>query len=336
MSIVFADPGGGFYSTTAQATAGYWSALSATIKTSGLPSGNIEPTALEITNAGGTITVPNATSYTIGFRFVSTSALSSQNFLILKDPSGNNQLLFSTNTNGTITASRGVTALGTSSLAVTLSQNVWSYGEVQSTIDSSAGTVGVRINGTSVLSLTGQNTKGSGSSSNIGSMVLGSNLTSYWQDIYITSATGSYNTGYLGDVEMPISLATGNGTYTAWTANGTTPLYNCVNAATPADGADFASDSTPGDRMAVTYPNTSVTGNIVGVGHVSRMLKSTAGTRTVSQVITNNGVDQVQSAQSLGTSYTYYASYSETDPNTGLPYTAAGFNTIQSGLETVS
>ena len=56
----------------------------------------------------------------------------------------------------------------------------------------------------------------------------------------------------------------------------------------------------------------------------------------MSQVITNNGVDQVQSAVSLNTSYTYYPSYSEVDPNTNLPWTAAGFNTLQSGLITES
>ena len=339
MSLVFADPGGGFYSTTAQATAGFWSALSATIKTSGLPAGNIEPTGLQINNAGGTIVVPNATSYTLGFRFVSTSPYSSQSLVSFRDPSNSIQVNFSTNTAGEIVVARsafGGTLLGTSSSSVTLSQNVWSYVELQATIDATVGTIGVRINGTSVLSLTGQNTKGSGSSSNIGNMLLGSNLTSIWQDIYVTSTGGSYNTGFLGDVQMPISLANADGTYTAWTPNGAASLHASVNAATPTDGTVFASDSTPGDRMSVSYPSTSVTSNIVAVAHMSRMEKSTSGTRTVSQTITNNGNDQVASAVSLNTSYTYYQQISEVDPNTNLPWTAAGFNTIQSGLETIS
>jgi len=339
MSIVFADPGGGFYSTTAQATAGYWAALSATIKTSGLPSGNIESTALQISNAGGTITVPSAVSYTLGFRFCSASSYSAQSLVTFRDPSNNAQVNFSTTSAGEILVGRGGfggTTLGTSSSAVTLSQNVWSYVELQATIDSSAGTVGVRINGTSVLALTGQNTKGSGSSTDIGNLLVGSNLTSYWQDIYVTSATGSYNTGYLGDVEMPILLADANGSYTDWTPNSEADIYECVNAATPTDSTVYASDSTPGDRFAVSYPTTALTTNIVGVGHASRMNKSTSGTRTVSQVITSGGVDQVQSAQSLNTSYTYYLSYSETDPNTDAPWTQAGVNAIQSGLITES
>jgi hypothetical protein len=338
--LIFADPGGGFYSTTTQATQGLWTALSGSVITSGLPAGNIEPTALSITNAGGVITVPNSPgTYTFGFRFVPLQAVTSnQALLAFKDPSTGTQCAFSINSGGTMTAWRGTflsTSLGTTANTVTISENVWIYLEFQVFISSTVGTISVQMNGTNVLNLTGQNTNG-GTGVNINSIVVGSNYSAYYQDFYVTNNSGTYNKGFLGDVQMPISLANANGTYTAWTANGTTPLYNCVNATTPADGSDFASDSTPGDRMSVAYPSTSVTGTIVGVEHVSRMLKSTSGTRTVSQVVTNNGVDNVASADSLGTTYAYYTQIAETDPNTSLPWTQAGFDTLQSGLITES
>src|SRR5208282_3593993 len=104
----FADPGGAIYGSTTQAAQGFWSALSATIKTTGLPAGNVEPTSLLIPNAGGVIVVPNSPgTYTLGFRFVSTSALSSQTIVKFRDPSNGTQLNFFTNTNGTISAERG-------------------------------------------------------------------------------------------------------------------------------------------------------------------------------------------------------------------------------------
>jgi hypothetical protein len=339
--LIFVDPGAGYYSTTTQGTQGLWTGLSGSIVTSGLPAGNIEPTALNITNAGGVITVPNSPGvYTLGFRLAVLQAVTSnQSLLAWKDPSGNTQAALSINSGGTMQAWRGTflsTSLGNTSGSVAISANVWIYLEFQLYISATVGIFSVQANGTNVLNLTSQNTKGSGSSSNIGSIVIGSNYNCLYQDIYVTNNSGSYNTSFLGDIELPISLANANGTYTAWTANGTTPLYNCVNAALPADGPDFASDSAPGDRMAVKYPNTSVTGNIVAVQHVSRMLKSTSGTRTVSQVITNNGVDNVASADSLGTTYQYYQQTAETDPNTNLPWTAAGVNTVQTGLITES
>lgn len=337
MALLFADPGGAFYATTAQAVSGYYAALSATIATTGLPAGNVEPTALKNVGVNGaSISVPQTSGpYTIGMRVCLTSTFSEQEICRFRDTGTGVQTSFWTEANGTIKAYRGgSTLIGTSSSAVTLSQNVWAYLELQLSIDATAGAIGVAINGTNVLQTTG-NTKGQ-SSSDIGSINFGSNLNNYIQDIYVIDSTGSYNNTYLGDCEMPVSLAKANGTYTDWTANGAATIYQSVNAATPADSTVFASDSTPGDRMSVAYPSTALTSNIVGVCHVSRMNKSTSGTRTVSQVVTNNGVDQVASAVSLATSYTYYLQVSETDPNTGAPWTQAGFNTIQTGLITES
>jgi hypothetical protein len=340
MALLFCDPCGAFYSTTAQAASGLYTTCSATIATSGLPSGNIESTAFK--NVGSLVVPTTGTSgpYFVGFRFIPTQAIpAGGNLFIWQDNAAGQQVTLQTNTNGTITAKRGSgngTVLGTSSPSVVLTQNVWCFIEFGLTCNGSTGTVDIRINGTSVLSLSGQNTQGSATAT-IGSVqFLDANATSYHQDIYICDSTGSHNTTFLGDVQMPVSYANANGTYTAWTANGAASIYQSVNATTPADSTVFASDSTPTDRMSVSYPTTSVTGTIVGVAHVSRMEKSTSGTRTVSQVITNNGNDQVASAQSLGTSYKYYQQISEQDPNTLQPWTQAGFNTIQSGLITES
>jgi hypothetical protein len=264
---------------------------------------------------------------------------SPQNFFVWQDGSGNPQATLVLNSNGTITAKRGGgggTTLGTSSNAVVVTANVWCFVEFGLTCNGSTGTVDIRINGTSVLSLTGQNTQGQGTTTIASVQFLDANVTSYHQDIYICDSTGSHNTTFLGDVQMPVSYANADGAFTAWAANGAATLHQSVNATTPTDSTVFASDSTPTDRMSVSYPTTSVTGTIVGVAHVSRMEKSTSGTRTVSQVITNNGNDQVASAQSLGTSYKYYQQFSEVDPNTSQPWTQAGFNTIQSGLITES
>lgn len=340
MALIFADPCGCFYSTTAQALSGLYTTLSASIATSGLPSGNIEPTALKnVTNL--VIPVPNSAGpYYFGFRFIPNGTIGAgQNLLAFLDASGNPQVTTQTNLNGTLTVKRGSgngTTLGTSSTSTTMTDGVWSFLEFALVCDPSAGNFQIQINGSNVLSLTNVNTQGSNSTTIGAVQILGASVNNYVQDIYICDSTGTRNNTFLGDVEMPASLANANGTYAAWSANGASPLYACVNAATPADGSIFASDSTPGDRMSVAYPSTTVAGTIVGIAHVSRMLKSTSGTRTVSQVVTSNGVDDVGPAQALSTSYTYYEQISETDPNTGQPWTAAGFNQIQTGLITES
>jgi hypothetical protein len=340
--LIFGDPAGQFYSTTAQAAAGYYQSLSATIHTSGLPSGNVGPTALQMGPNGARITVPSSAGpYFLGFRLCSTSAYSSQELCQFADPSGNEQVSFWTNSNGTISVYRpnsGGVLLGTSSVAVTLAQNTWDYVECSASIDASAGTIGIRINGISGLSLTGQNTKGSGSSSLIGRLGLGSNLLPYFQDIYITDSTGSHNIGFLGDVSLSVYNPTGTGTagLNQFTPNGAATIWQSTDAVTPTDSTIFASDATPGDRMSNTLAQTSVTGTIAGLVHVSRVKKDASGTRTFAQTITSNGTDAIGATKAPGTSYAYFSQVSEYDVNTGLPWTQAGVNAIQCGLETVA
>jgi len=335
--LQFADPCGLFYSTTAQATSGIWQALSATIHTSGLPSGNIGSTAMSIANLGGVITVPQtAGEYTIGFR-LETNSLSHQPLVAFCDASGNIQTEFYTESNGTITAYRaGSTLIGTSSNAVVLQSNVWSYVELQCSIDASVGILGIRINGVSLLQTTA-NTKGQ-SSANIGQIKIGSNLTNFFQDIVVTDGLGSYNNTYLGDVALSVYNPTGTGTagLNQYTANGAATVWQATAAVTPADSTIFASDATPSDRMSNTLAQTAVTGTIAGLVHVSRVKKDSSGTRTFAQTITSNGVDVIGSTTAPGTSYGYFTQVSETDPNTALPWTQAGVNNIQCGLETIA
>lgn len=336
--LLFADPCGQFYSTTAQAASGLWQSLSATIKTSGLPAGNVGSTALQIGNLSGAITVPQTPgTYYIGFRVCFTSTLSQQSICQFRDPFGSVQVQFNVEANGTIQANRGSsTVLGTSSTSTVLLQNVWAYVELSCSVDASNGTIGVRINGNNVLTLTGQNTKGSGSSSNIGSLVIGCNLTNFFQDLYITDGTGTHNTGFLGDVHISTYNPISNGTHADYTPNGAATLYQSVNAVTPTDSTVFASDSTPGDKMSVNLASTSVSGTIAGVINIGRMKKTDSGTRTANLFALNGGTEVDGSSIALGTSYAYYQQVLEVDPNTNAPWTNSGFNTAQLGCETLT
>src|ERR1039458_5847053 len=167
--LIFADPCGLLYSTIAQAIAGLWQNLSATIHTSGLPAGNVGPTAMSLGVTNCKITVPNSAGpYIIGFRMLTTT-LGHQSLATFFDSSNNTQVVFYTEANGTITAYRDGNLIGTSSLAVVLQPNVWSYGELQLSISASVGILGVRINGVSVLQTTAD-TKSSTANSTIGTI----------------------------------------------------------------------------------------------------------------------------------------------------------------------
>ena len=340
MSLLFADSAGGFYATTAQALAGLYTTLTTTIATSLLPSGNIGATAFKnITN--GIVAVPNSSGpYFYGIRFVSVATIgAAQNLFAFLDNLGNPQVTFQTNSNGTISAKRGTgngTLLGTSSLGTVLTENVWQYLEFGVTCSNGAGTVDIRINGVSVLSLTGQNTQGQSSTTIGACQFLGGNVNNYAQDIYICDGNGSHNNGFLGDVHVSVFNPTSNGSHTAFTANGAASLYQCVDAVTPTDSTVFASDSTVGDKMSTLQAPSSVLGTIAGVIVVGRMEKTDAGTRTAKLFALNGGTEVDGASIALGTSYGYFTEVLEVDPNTNVPFTNAGLNTMEIGIETAS
>ena len=341
MSLIFADSCGQFYSSTAQATAGLYTTLSATIVTSSLPAGNVGPTAFK--NAANVIVpVPNSSGpYFFGHRFIpAASVVAGQNLFAWLDGSGAPQVTLVTNLDGTITAKRGGgngTVLGTSSaLTPVLVANVWQYVEFGLKCNGSTGTVDIRVNGVSVLSLTGQNTQGEATTTIGAVQILGANITNYVQDIYICDSNGSRNNGFLGDVHVSVFNPTSNGTYTQYTANGAASLWQSVSAATPTDSTVFASDNVVSDKMSVNLAPSSVIGTIAGVILVGRAEKTDSGTRTANLFALNNGNEVDGSSIALGTSYKYSTQVLETDPNTGIPFTNAGFNTLQAGITTAS
>jgi hypothetical protein len=341
--LLLIDPLGAFYATTTQATSGIYSTLAGNFLSSGLPAGMVSPTCIQ--NCSSLIyQVPNTNGpYFFGVRWaIETTIGSAENIFAFLDGSGQPQVTFQTNTNGTIMAKRGTgngTLLGTSSTAVVLTQGTAQYVEFGMYCNNGAGWIVVNINGTQVLSLTAQNTQGQGSAI-IGAVNwLGANLASngYIQDLYVCDSTGSYNNTFRGEITVGVLHAAGAGTpaINQYTANGAATVWQATAATTPADSTIYASDFTPGDRMSVT-PQPTAALSIGGIAHVSRIQKTETGSRTCSQAITSNGVDAIAAAVSPGTAYAYFMQISESDPSTGAPYTPAGVNALQFGLETVS
>lgn len=341
MSLIFADNCASFYSTAAQATAVLYTTLTATLATSGLPAGNVGSSAFKnLSN----VTIPFPTTagpYFVGVRYNPNAVITAgQNFAIWLDASSGQQLTLTTNLDGTLTARRGGgngTILGTSSAGTpALVDGVWQYLEFGVKISSTVGTVDIRVNGISVLSLTGQNTQGTANTTIAAFQMLGGGIANFCQDIYICDSNGSHNNTFLGDVHVSQYLATSNGTYTQYTPNGAGSLYQCVNAATPTDSTVFASDNVVSDKMSVNLDDSSVTGTIAGVILVGRSEKTDAGTRTANLFALNNGHEVDGSSIALATSYKYNTQILEVDPNTGIPFTNAGFNTLEAGITTAS
>lgn len=117
---------------------------------------------------------------------------------------------------GDVTTLLGSTATGVISTAG------YQYIEAKVTIDDTAGAVELRVNGVTVLSLTGIDTRNAGNAScnsvRVGG-TFGSNVVGYVDDLYICDASGSINNDFLGDIRIDVLAPSGDGTHNDFTAS---------------------------------------------------------------------------------------------------------------------
>ena len=342
--LIFADPCGKFYATTAQAVQGIWNTLTAVvIKTSGLPAGNVEDTCFNIggANCELDVVVPStAGPYFFSARWWFDTMLPNNAFFQFQDHNAQGQLTFSANANGTITVRRGSGAgviLGTSSLSSVLNLNAWNRVALKASISSTVGVVGIQINGVTVLTLTGQNTQTSGVQDiGICRWVAGfPGVTEYLQSVYINDATGSFNNDYMGDLSWGVANASRPGSFAQFANNGAATNWQCMADVTPDDLTTYVSDSTPGHRTSVGYAAVA-SGTIPAIVHISRVAKSDAGSRTFAQTLRSQTTDIIGPTKAPTTSLSYYMQIVETDPVTGVPWTTGAANAVEGGIETIA
>ena len=185
--------------------------------------------ALSVT-AQGTYLGENFTSrssYIVGFAFYPSTVVSEINICTIDD-TGTNQVALTIDGVGTLRVRRGVningssiggTVLGTASTLIGF--GAWHYVELSVLIGSSTGTIGVQLDGVSVLSLTGQNTQNTANNTanqvRVGNPSITGGLTVYFDDLYMNDGTGSHNNSFLGDVSVLCRFPSANGTTNNYT-----------------------------------------------------------------------------------------------------------------------
>ena len=228
------------------------------------------------------------------------------------------------------------TLLGTSANAVVPSTG-YCHIEAKVLIHATTGTVDVRVNGVSVLSLTGQNTKqGTNAYSNTvkigvpGSMA----TTGKIDDFYVCDNSGSTNNNFLGDCRVDTLFPTADGNYSAWTPNSGTVHFNRVNEAAP-DLTTYDAGLTIGDRdsygMADLASLSSQT--IFGVQINAAVLKDDAGAKSICTMARSGGVDGDGASAAVSTSQQYVSQVFETDPNGAIAWTQTSVNAMEAGVK---
>lgn len=214
----------------------------------------------------------------------------------------------------------------------------WQYMEVKITIADAGGNVQVRMNGnpTPVINYTGD-TRNGGTSVNMDLVRLAGQSQGDFADWYILNALGSApNNDFLGDVRVHCLRPNGNGTYSQYVGSdgNSTDNYLLVDE-TPYGTGDYVGNATIGnkDSYAIEDLPAGVTA-VYGVQEIAIVAKSDAGAASIKQLLRVGGTDYTTSALVLSTAYSQMLNIRETNPNTGVAWTPAGVNGIESGVET--
>jgi hypothetical protein len=219
----------------------------------------------------------------------------------------------------------------------------WHYLEAKVKIDSSTGSVEVRVNGTTVLNLTNVNTYTGWYPATVTSVLLcGMNCNSnqftyfYFDDLYICDPSGSDNNGFLGDCRVECLFPTGAGAETQWTPSAGVNWEN-VNETPPDGDTTYNRSNTPG--QADTYAMAdlvSTTGRIYAAQYLQYARKDNAGSRTVAPVARIGGVDYAGASVSVGDSYAYYRDIHAVSPATAAAFTISEVNAMEYGTKVVA
>lgn len=228
---------------------------------------------------------------------------------------------------GQTTTFLGMTATGL------VTNGAYAYIEMKAKIDDAVGTVEVRVNGTSVLTLTGIDTRNAGNayvnSVRLGHDV-GSNVEGLFDDCYICDTSGSTNNDFLGDVRIDTLYPNADGFYSQLATSTGSTHYTLVDESVPST-TDYVSGGVAGLKDSYGFTDLTTTASVLGVQVCNLMYKDDAGSRSGANLVRSAGTDSQSATVALSTSPLYNLSVHQTDPATSAAWTQAAVNAMEAG-----
>lgn len=276
----------------------------------------------------------------VGFAFKNAAGSPGRVYLSLWGDSANTcHLRLETASDVALRVVRGDGTVLATSANGTHTANVWEYIEMMATIADTGGRAVVRVNGVTVIDYTGD-TKNAGTASSIDTIRFGSTggnngpvVDTYFDDVYVADDTGSVNNNFLGDVRVQTLVPMGPGTDTQLTPTGVANNWDNVNEL-PVSLTDYNSSSTVGQRDTYAMQDLpSSTGTVFAVQPNYVIAKTDAGTANFKPVIRTNGTLYYDPTTAPSSTATVLSLPHDTDPNTSSPWTAAGVNSMETGIE---
>ena len=223
--------------------------------------------------------------------------------------------------------------LGTSS-AGTFNVGEWVQFEAKVAIDPVNGSVGVRLNTATVLTLSHTNTQATARST-FDSVCVGAppdgGLADYAvDDLFTLDSSGATNNDYLGVVRIKTQFTAAPGDATVFTPVGAAANWQAANNP-QLDDTLYDASVTNGDIDLYRMQGV-VTGALVYGVQVRAAYRTDDIVSVAAQNVVKSGATQTEGVvHSLTGSYAFYTDIWEDDPNTSLGWTGAAVNAIQVG-----
>lgn len=226
-------------------------------------------------------------------------------------------------------------SIGVSTTLVTA--NAWNHIEAKVHIDSSAGTVEVRLNGVTILNLTGKNTNPttSGETSQVFSGSVGTYFDAvYIDDLYAWDTAGAANNDFIGDKKVFTDFPDADTADVAWTPLSGSTRYQMIDENPPDGDTSYDSSDTAGQKMGVTFPDldAQVT-TVVAVVLLHKSKKTDAGDCNVQLHAISGGDTADGTDRPMTTAYSLYQDVFEVDPHTSAPWTNGGASAVAMQVE---
>jgi len=273
----------------------------------------------------------------IAYRALSTSGYSGFNMTFRSDSATTpvTHLTFAINTSMFMTVARGGTIIGTSSQAIPV--GVWTYIEAKATLSDTVGSVEVRFDGVTVISLTNVDTKNAGTKTVFDAAAFQVQYSSYQiaDDVYVCNGAGTMNNNFLGDVIVEALLPNSNGSSSQFLGSDGNQVDNYLLVdEVPPSTTDYTESGTIGDRDLYALSNPlRPAGVVYGVQVNNYVAKSDAGVQNSKNVLKSGAVVATGNSVVLSTAYAVKTTLWERDPETSTVWNMAKISSLEAGIE---
>jgi hypothetical protein len=203
------------------------------------------------------------------------------------------------------------------------------------------GTVEVRVNGVTVLSITGADTVATANveCSQVAFLCAANDTSnadhgviSDLDDVFCYDDTGSFNNTFVGDRRVLTLFPDADTAQADWTVVGAANGFDAINQANPDDDTTYISAGVPGSPTEVSeFGVEDLPAGISAVSAVvlvNRSRKTEAGTANVQMSVISGAAESAGTDHPMTEVYTYRQDVFETDPDSAAPFTPSEVDAI--------